>query len=434
MRAAFYTLGCKVNQYETSVLVRQFREDGFEIVEPTEPADVYVVNSCTVTAAGDKKTRQLLRRFRRQSPGSILALCGCFPQAFPQEAGAIPEADIVAGASRRGELLGLVRQRLMGTSRIVRIVPHRPGEPFEAMRASSFGGHTRAFVKIQDGCQRRCTYCIIPRARGEVRSKKPADLRGELTELGLAGYREVVLSGINLSCYGQDFGGRLLDAVSLACAVPGIRRVRLGSLEPELLTPADIEAMAGMDKLCPQFHLSLQSGCDRTLRRMGRHYDTAEYRRIAADLRGHFQNAAITTDMMVGFPGETASEFEQSAAFAREIGFARIHVFAYSRREGTPAAGMPEQVPAGEKSRRSHILTGVARELQREFLHTQAGGAASVLLETSPAPGQWEGYTANYTPVRVAGKDGAPGQIRTAILTGVERDRCTGWLRPIPSE
>jgi len=343
-RIAFTTLGCKVNQYETECLAELFSQNGFEVVEPDEAADVYVINSCTVTASGDKKTRQMLRRMKKKNPGSIAALTGCYPQAFPDKAAAIPEADIVTGTKDRLDLLNKVRKALEG-ERIVSVTPHIRGELFEPMRVNGLRGRSRAYLKIEDGCERYCSYCIIPTARGPIRSKPMEDIREEVTALADAGYKEVVLVGINLSSYGKETGLRLIDAIELCCSVPGIERVRLGSLEPELLTGDDIARMAKLKNFCPQFHLSLQSGCDRTLKAMNRHYDSAEYARIVRDIRASFDNAAITTDIMVGFAGETEEDHKASLAFAEEIGFAKVHVFAYSRREGTVAARRPDQVP-----------------------------------------------------------------------------------------
>lgn len=428
LRIAFFTLGCKVNQYETSIMMQRFSAEGFDIVDDREDADVYVVNSCTVTATGDRKSHQVLRRFRRQNPSAVLCLCGCFPQAFPDAAEAIPEADIIMGSKNRDRLLQAVNQRLSGGDRIIDIAPHEKGEAFEAMSMSVMGKeHTRAFVKIQDGCERYCAYCIIPKARGPVRSKKLTDLKSELQALAGSGYREVVLAGINLPSYGQGLGLRLLDALKCACAIPGIERVRLGSLEPELLSPEDISAMAALPKLCPQFHLSLQSGCDETLRRMRRHYDTAEYRRIVADLRSAFPGCAITTDIMVGFPGETEEEHQASLNFAGEIGFARVHVFAYSPRPGTTAAKLPDQIPAAVKARRSQEMTDVAAETRQLFLKAQIGTVAEVLFETA-ANNLWHGYTKNYTPVLTPYAGSLAGGVYSVSITGVDGDNCTGQL------
>lgn len=428
MRAAFFTLGCKVNQYESYVMADQFSADGFDIVKPEEPAEVYVINSCTVTATGDKKTRQILRRFRNQAPSSVIALTGCFPQAFPDAASRLPEADIITGSRGRAQLLQAVRDRLAGGARTISIEPHRAGEGFEPMEARSLSGRTRAFVKIQDGCQRYCAFCIIPKARGPVRSKRPEDLRHELAGLAEAGYWEIVLAGINLSCYGQDLGLRLIDAVELACSVEGIDRVRLGSLEPELLTGEDIRRMAAQPKLCPQFHLSLQSGCDATLKRMNRHYDTAEYMRIAGDLRRHFQNTAVTTDIMAGFPGETEEEFQASLRFMEKASFAKVHVFAYSRRPGTAADKMENQVPQETKRRRAGEMLTLAGRLHLQFLESQTGLIQPVLFENQDSEGLWQGYTPSYTPVSVKSDTSLHGRLLDVRITGVIKDRCAGVL------
>lgn len=428
LRAAFYTLGCKVNQYETAALQEQFSNAGYEVVEPDELADVYVVNSCTVTDGGDKKSRQALRRMRRQNPAAVVCLCGCFPQAFPAEAGGIPEADVVMGAKRRGMLLGAVHKFLVDGERIVDVSPHGQTEEFEDLRAGRFISRTRAFLKIEDGCRRFCAYCIIPTARGPVRSKPPEEIRTELEALAEQGYREVVLAGVNLSCYGQDIGLRLIDAVRTACAVGGISRVRLSSLEPELLSRSDIAEMAKLEKLCPHFHLSLQSGCDKTLERMRRHYDTAEYRRIVENIRASFENAAITTDIMVGFPGETSGEFNRSLEFCRETGFARTHVFAYSKRPGTAAAEMPEQVQGRTKRERSRIMIEAAGETRADFLKTQVGKPAEILFETKRADGVWEGYSRNYTPVLLESNENLSGRILTVTLKSTDGEYCTATI------
>lgn len=425
MRIAFYTLGCKVNQYETSALMQQFAAADYTLVDPDEDAEVYVLNSCTVTAEGDRKSRQMLRRFRRKSPEALLCLTGCFPQAFPERAAQIAEADIIMGSKNRSGLLAAVEQRLAGKGQRVAIAPHQREELFEPLRAE-ISPRTRALVKIQDGCDRYCAYCIIPTARGPVRSKPLEDLQDELQALAAAGHREVVLTGINLSSYGRGMGLRLLDALQVACAIPGIARVRLGSLEPERLTVRDISSMAALPALCPQFHLSLQSGCDATLHRMRRRYTTAEYRRVAADLRQAFPGCALTTDSMVGFPGETQAEFAASCEFVQEMAFAKAHVFAYSRRPGTAAADFPDQVPKAVKQERARQMAAVCAAGRTAFLEAQVGRQARVLLETRTEAGVWEGYTENYTPVVVAADDAVQGQILPVAITGVDRDgdRC----------
>ena len=433
MKAAFYTLGCKVNQYEAQILEQLFSASGYEIVPHTEPADVYVINSCTVTATGDQKTRRMLRHLKSQNPNAVVALTGCYPQAFPDAADRLPEADVVTGARGRERLAALVERARATGERIVDIRPHERGEAFEPMRAEQFSERTRAFVKIEDGCERYCAYCIIPTARGPVRSKKPDELRAELEGLANAGYREAVLVGINLSCYGKDLGLRLIDAVELACSVEGIERVRLGSLEPELLTDGDIERMSRQRKLCPQFHLSLQSGCDATLRRMNRHYDAAEYARIAGSLRRHFENCAITTDIMVGFPGEDEAEFEHSLAFAEKIALARAHVFSYSRRPGTRAADMPGQVPRAVREARSARMIEATLRTRAAFLAAQVGSEAEVLFESRTADGMQEGYTPNYTPVRVRADETLAGSIRKVRIISAHGDWCEGEFPSRPS-
>ncbi len=430
MKAAFFTLGCKVNQYETQILEQLFSAEGFEIVPPEQPADVYIINSCTVTASGDKKSRQVLRRFKRQNPNAVAVLTGCFPQAFPDAAEKIPEADVITGTRPRAAVLEAVKEYLLTGQRVVRILPHERKEDFEQMSAQSFMERTRAFVKIEDGCDRYCSYCIIPAARGPVRSKPLELLREELEALAAKGFQEIVLVGINLPSYGRDLGLRLLDAVALACSVPGISRVRLGSLEPELLTREDIAAMAAMPQFCPQFHLSLQSGCDSTLKRMNRHYNTAEYRRIVDELRAVFPNPAITTDIMVGFAGETEEEFAQSLQFAEEIAFAKAHVFAYSVRPGTRAASFSGQVSRQEKERRSAEMIRVTDKTRADFLQSQTGLIEEVLFEAQTQPGFYEGYTRNYTPVRVASAKPLSGQRLLVKITGATQDYCTGELLP----
>ncbi len=429
MKIAFYTFGCKVNQYETQALRQQFAARGWEVLDfsHSAPWDAVVVNSCTVTAEGDRKTRQFLRRLRREHPEGAICLTGCFPQAFPEEAAALLEADVITGSRDRRKLTEALDRFLATGERVVEIAPHQRGESFETMSAEEFGRRTRAFVKIEDGCENYCAYCIIPTARGPVRSKPLEDLRRELEGLAGAGYREVVLAGINLSAYGKELGLRLIDAIEAAAAVPGIRRLRLGSLEPDVIGPEDFARMAATGKVCPQFHLSLQSGCDATLRRMGRRYDTAHYLATVEEIRHRFPLAAITTDLIVGFPGETEEDFQASAAFARQVGFARIHVFPYSQRPGTRAAKLPGQLPPEVKKRRAGELIALGEELRGAFLDRMAGTTQEVLFEEGGPEGQ-TGYTANYTPVTVLSLEGLQGQVRSVHLTGRQGDGCTGEL------
>ena len=428
MKVSFVTLGCKVNQYESQVLMNRFLSAGYTLCGPGEPGDIIVINTCTVTAMSDRKARQALHRARRDNPDAVLIVTGCMTQAFPGMEARLPEADIVLGNSNRSSLLPDLERFLRDRRRIVDIVPHARGERFEAMDADRFFERTRAFLKIEDGCNRFCSYCVIPYARGPVRSKPMEDLRNELVRIAQHGYREVVLTGINLSAFGQEFGLSLCDAVEAACGTDGILRVRLGSLEPERLDQTAISRLRRLEKLCPQFHLSLQSGCDETLRRMNRHYDTGEYRGIVRNLRGAFPNAAVTTDIMVGFPGETEREFRASLSFLEEIGFAKAHVFSYSRRPGTAADRFPDQVEPQVKEERSRRMIAAAALSRRAFLQSQTGLVELVLFERECSPGVWEGYTANYTPVRARGAGDLCGKTASVRLLEAADDFCLAEL------
>jgi threonylcarbamoyladenosine tRNA methylthiotransferase MtaB len=428
MRVSVITLGCKVNQYESQAMLNQLVSAGFTACEPNEESDVVLINSCTVTSVSDHKVRQMLRRAKRGNPDAVIVLTGCMPQAFPETAEALHEADIVLGNSNRASLLPDIMRYLSTHQRIVDIVPHEKAREFEPMKVTRFFERTRAFVKIEDGCDRFCSYCIIPYARGRVRSKPMKQLKEELAELAENGYREIVLTGINLPAYGQELGLTLCDAVEAACEPEKILRVRLGSLEPEKLSEDVIARLQRQKKLCPQFHLSLQSGCDETLKRMNRHYTAQEYRAIVENLRAAFENAAITTDIMVGFPGETGREFEESRRFAEEIGFAKAHVFAYSRRPGTRANDAPGQVPAPVKEQRSHEMIETTLRTKRAFFERQVGRIEPVLFEREMEKGVFEGYTENYTPVRAAGGANLSGQILPVRIREVCGDFCIGSL------
>ena len=428
MKVAFYTLGCKVNQNETGALAQLFYENGFEPAPDDGDADVYVVNSCTVTAGGDKKSRQWLRRAKRRNPGAVTVLTGCFPQAFPEDALAVEEADIVTGSGARRRVLDDVLRFLQDGDRIVDIAPHEKSERFEELPMEHLEGHTRAFMKIEDGCNRRCAYCVIPRARGSVRSRAEESILNELKALAKGGYAEVVFSGINLSSYGRDTGTDLARIVEKAALVPGIRRVRLGSLEPDLMTDEMIARMARVPALCPQFHLSLQSGCDATLRRMRRVYDTAGYRAVVEKLRAAFPEATFTTDVIVGFPGETEADFEESVAFVREIGFLKVHVFSFSRRAGTPAYDMPEQIDEAEKARRSHRLQAEADSVRAQIAAGMTGHTVEVLLEKPVNSTLFTGYTREYVPVLLKAPGYSQGNIVHAVLGAFDGTRCAAVL------
>ena len=428
MKVTFHTLGCKVNKYESEAMLEAMVQGGFQETAEHETADVVVVNSCAVTATGAQKARQALRRAKRQNPGAVMVLTGCWPQAFPLEAEEFADADIVLGTKNRRALLPHVLEYLSAKQRIVDIAPHETGDTFEKMQVSAFHGRTRAFLKIEDGCNRFCSYCIIPYARGRVRSKPLEDIRTEVKELADHGYQEIVLAGINLPAYGQDLGLHLCDAVEAVCEEPGIQRVRLSSLEPEQLTEDVIARLQKQEKLCPQFHLSLQSGCDATLRRMNRHYTAEEYRQIVENLRKAFPGCAITTDIMVGFAGETEEEFRKSLAFAEEIGFAKVHVFAYSRRPGTKAYDAPDQVPEKIKEERSRRMIACTLRTQADFLKAQIGKTEEVLFEQAVGENVFEGYTRNYTPVRAVSSAPIHGQVLPVKLIEAKDQFCFGEI------
>lgn len=428
MKVKIITLGCKVNQYESEAMLSDLMQNGFSVANEDEQADIVILNSCTVTAESDRKVRQLFRRAKKDNPNAVMVLSGCMAQAFPDDAERLEEADIILGTSNRKMLLPHLMTFLSAKQRIIDIAPHTNEEKFERLQVDTFTGRTRAFVKIQDGCNRFCSYCIIPYARGRIRSKPIEDLKNELQLLADHGYKEVVLTGINLSTYGQEFGMHLCDAIEAACAVEGIERVRLGSLEPEQFTEEVISRMAKLKKLCPQFHLSLQSGCDATLKRMNRHYTSDEYRTIVNNLRSAFENAAITTDIMVGFAGETDEEFDASLAFAKEIEFAKVHVFAYSRRPGTKAYSMPGQLTNAVKEKRSHAMIETTLETQRRFFEKQIGRIEPILFERAIEPGLYEGYSMNYTPVIAKSDRNISGEILEVKIESYTDTHCIGSL------
>ena len=391
MRVSFYTLGCKVNQNETGALQRLFEQNGYLLAAPGESADVYVVNSCTVTNFGDQKSRKWLRRAKRENPGAVTVLTGCYPQAFPEEAAAIAEADVVTGTGSRHRILADVPKVLGGTEpRVVDIQPHAKGEKFEELPLEKFEDHTRAFIKIEDGCDRRCAYCVIPRARGPVRSRDEASILAELHALAAAGYKEVVVSGISLPSYGKDNGSCLLDILEKIDTVPGIERVRLGSLDPDMLKPSDIQRLAGLSRLCPQFHLSLQSGCTATLRRMRRPYTAEQYARVVEDLRAAFAPRLIsfTTDVIVGFPGETEQD----------------------------------------KAARSHRMTAAAEAVRARVAAGMQGVTAPVLLETALSATTFTAYTPQYLPVAVQAPGHSCGEIVQVTIGEWDANRAKATL------
>ena len=401
MKAAFYTLGCKVNQYETEYMAEILKNAGMQIVSHNEDADYYIINSCTVTATADQKTRQNVRKFKRQHPNAVVILTGCMPQAFPEQASALNEADIVLSNKSNDDILDLINRYNVSHNRIVKIDKHQKGDEFTKCSIEHFSERIRAFVKIEDGCDRFCSYCIIPMSRGRVRSKSLNDLKDEIKMLGNNGIKEIVLVGINLSSYGKGEDFNIVDAVRICNEDENIRRVRLGSLEPDHITDEVIEGLSKYEKFCPQFHISLQSGCDKTLKDMNRHYSSDEYRQLCKKLRATFDDATITTDIMVGFNDETEEDFNTSLQFAKEIGFEKVHTFPYSERQGTVASRKGDNVPKQEKERRASVMIEETNKIRHEYFNKLIGAKEVVLFENNIGGNTYQGYTKNYVPVRM---------------------------------
>lgn len=430
MKAAFYTLGCKVNQYESEYLSQLLSNAGFEIVPPDEAADYYIINSCTVTATADQKTRQNIRKFRRRHPDSVIILTGCMPQAFPKQAEKLIEADIVLSNQNNDDILSLINQYNTQKNRIFAVNKHEKGEAFAKCAIHHFDKRIRAFVKIEDGCDRFCSYCIIPMSRGRVRSKSIEDLEKEIKMLGENGIKEVVLVGINLSSYGKGEDFNLVDAVKLCEKDENIQRVRLGSLEPDHMTDEVIQGLAECKKFCPQFHISLQSGCDKTLKNMNRHYDSAEYEQLCSKLRSAFEDTTLTTDVMVGFTDESEADFMDSLKFVKKIGFEKVHVFPYSQREGTVASKKGDTVGKAEKARRASVMIEDTQKIRERYFHSLVGQSVCVLFENEIAETVYQGYTKNYVPVRVKSRSDIVGRELAVKITSADtaQDCCFAEL------
>lgn len=399
MNFTIITQGCKVNQYDSDIISAAMVREGFSLAGEDQAPDIVIVNSCTVTASSDKKGFHILSKIKRDYPDAVTVLTGCYPQAFPDS---LPSGvDIAVGNGDKEKIPMLVRQFLDKKEQWADI--SRLGRKYEEPREFSHCNKTRAYIKIEEGCNRFCSYCIIPFARGRVRSRSLENIARETEFHAKDDHREIVLTGINLSCYGSDIGLSLYDAVKTAAEVPSIERVRLSSLEPELLTEDVIEKLAGVKKLCPHFHLSLQSGCDETLKRMNRHYSSKEYMEIVENLRKYFPTCAITSDVMVGFVGESEEEFRKSLNFVQDVGFARIHVFTYSVRPGTAAEKMEGHVDEKVKAIRYKGMSKVADDVQKEFFSKNLNTVHNILIERQTKPEFINGHTENYIPVRVYG-------------------------------
>ena len=417
MRAAIYTLGCKVNQYETQAMERELTDRGHELVPFDGPADVYIINTCTVTAVSDKKSRQMIRRARKQNEKAVVAVCGCYAQTKPEEVRAL-DADLIAGTEDRMQFLDLLESAVREQEPVVRVDRALGRRVFEVLPAGGLAARTRAMLKVEDGCVNFCSYCIIPYARGPVRSLPLETAVEEVRRLREEGYREIVMTGIEISSWGSDFrdGSWLIDLVEAVCRTAEGMRVRLGSLEPRTVTEDFCRRAAALGNLCPHFHLSMQSGCDGTLRRMNRKYDTNRYIQSVELLNVYFGRPAVTTDLIVGFPGETEEEFSATLDFVGRCGFAEMHIFPYSIRPGTPAAEM-EQVPKAVKEDRAARAAAAARELNRAYLSGCVGQVYDVLYEQE-CGGLYQGHAPNYMVVGTAG-EGLHNQIRPTRITGV---------------
>ena len=430
MKVFFAGFGCKVNQYETESIKADFISEGFETADEITSADVIVINSCTVTSSGDSKSLYFLRKARKDNPEAVIVLTGCMPQATPEIAESIPEADIVTGTKERGNIVSLVKEFTKSRNQIVSIGKYCASDKFEEIIPGDFSEKTRAFVKIQDGCNQFCTYCIIPYARGRCRSKPLDILEKEIYTLAQNGRKEIVLVGINLAFYGKEFGIRLVDAVELCCKINGVERVRLGSLEPEVISDEDLLRLSKLPQFCPQFHLSLQSGCDKTLKAMNRHYNTEEYYGLVKKIRNIFPECSITTDIMVGFPNETDEDFKASLEFVKKVGFAKIHVFQYSPRNGTPAAKQP-QIKNSVKHERADRMKKLGDELKQKYLEKQIGKTVPVLFERENSPEFHQGYAPDYTLIKIPAKNCEKSLRRLIFYVKIresEKDCCIGEI------
>lgn len=412
MKVYLHNFGCKVNAIETDGIAALLREKGWETVKTPETADALILNSCTVTASGDKRMLHMLKKLRRTCPEAVILLTGCYVQAFPEEAAALSDADLLVTSAEHTRIPELLEQFRNG-ERLRRIPEAIPERSFRSLPLGSDAAHTRAFLKIQDGCDRFCSYCIIPYARGRSCSRSMKSLVESAAELAGCGYQEIVLCGINLACYGAEEGYTIADAADV-CRRAGFRRVRLGSLEPDGLTDEILEQLVENPAFCPQFHISLQSGCDRTLKAMHRQYTCGEYAALVETIRNLFPDCAVTTDMMTGFPGETDADFAQTLAFAEKMAFSKIHVFRYSRRPGTLADRMEAQIPESVKKQRADRLSALEKQMHNAFLKSRIGNAASVLFEREKTAAFHIGHTPDYSRVLVPAAEGE-GSFRNRI-------------------
>lgn len=427
MKFYIKTLGCKVNQYESQAMAENLIINGFEKTNDLKKANIVIVNSCTVTSESDRKTRQFIHKAKKEISSAVIILCGCVPQAAKKSENNFKHADIIMGNANRNNLITYINEFLENHKQIIDIKEHSNREKYEKLNINNFNDRTRAFMKIQDGCNNFCSYCLIPFARGRERSKKLEDIMQEANNLALSGFKEVVLTGINLSSYGKEFGINLCDAVEEIAKIDKIKRIRLSSVEPEFLTDEVIKRLAKCKKLCNHFHLCLQSGCNETLKRMNRHYTTDYYKKIVLNLRQAFPNCSITTDILVGFPGEDEDEFNETLNFIKEIKFSNAHVFPYSIRQGTKAALMKGQILKATKKSRCKLITKEIENSKNLFLENQVDKTLNVLFETKEND-VYTGFSENYVEIKVKSKNNIKGDILPVKVISAQNGYCEGVL------
>jgi len=428
-KAASYALGCKVNQVESEAIAEAFAERGYEIVDINDKADVYVINTCSVTNLGDKKSRQLIRRVKRTNPDAIVVAVGCYAQTAPEDIKKIEGINIILGTKGRNEIVDYVENYNAEQGIDCHVGEIMKERAFEPISVNKLAGRTRAYLKIQDGCSQFCAYCIIPYARGPIRSRDEEEVLSEVRILAENGFKEVVLTGIHVASYGKDLKTtNLLQVMKKVHEIDGIERIRLSSIEPNIVTEEFASEMAALPKACHHFHLSLQSGCNKTLKEMNRKYTAEKYTEAVEILRKHMPDVAITTDIIVGFPGETDEDFEECYAFAEKTGFAKIHVFPYSPKRGTPAAARKDQVSPQKKDERSEKLMALSDKMAEDFISRYVGKTMSVLFEQCHDDGTFEGHTSNYINVTVKSEKALKNVIADVTIDGCEKERAFGHI------
>lgn len=418
-KAALHNLGCKVNSYETEAMTQLLKKAGYEIVSFQDQADVYIINTCSVTNMADRKSRQMLHKAKKQNPNAVVVATGCYVQTATEKVAQDLSIDLVVGNNRKKDIVEILNEyyeeKEAGEQvKEEYVIDINHTDEYEDLEISTVTEHTRAHLKIQDGCNNFCSYCIIPYARGRIRSRTMESIKAELERLSASGFKEIVLTGINLSCY-DDNGKKLIDVIEMADNVNGIERIRLGSLDPEVVTEDFVERLGKVKKICPHFHFSLQSGCDKTLKAMNRHYTSDEYYEKCQLIRKYINNPAFTTDVIVGFPGETEEDYISSREFVKKVKFAELHVFKYSKRDGTVAAKMPNQIDEKIKTLRSEDLIKTGEELTKEFRQAKIGQDTTVLFEEKillDNKEYWVGHTVDYIKIAVPEKENLEGQIR----------------------